>query len=447
MALLATAIGFSSCKEDIIIQTNLTPGADNIGTITFFLPDSFYTAKTVYDDSGITSGVSGFGVYHALGWMNGDTYSGNTAGSIYLQVVPTSTGFSYATNDVADSAVLVIPYSGFTWGDTTIRSEQKVSVYEIADTMSINSRYYTTTNKAVKNTLLGSASFYTGPRNTGVISDSVALKNGKKAQAHLRIKLSSAFLTDFNDRLKNNVDSFAGFLRSFRGFYIAPDSSGSGLAMPYFLMTGTTGYYGQVNMLVYGHNTTSGSDSVVYQFPLNSTYAAHYNKITRNYTDRSIFNDNSPLLLVQNQPGGAIDLTIKRLRELPIPQGVVINQASIIFTEIPATLSNKYAHPPRIYPLGIDANGVKYSTLDRYPTITDDGLRFIDATPRINGAVTTYTMNLPREFQQGIIQQKSELHLRINGTQDFPAAYRLVLGNKTNTTYKIALKIIYSKLK
>lgn len=449
LAFVAIAIGFSSCREDIIIQTNLTPGADNIGTVMMDLPDSFYSAHTIYDDSIVTSGASGYGIYHALGWMNGDPYAGNTNARIYLQIVPSSTGFTYATNDVPDSAVLVLPYGGFTWGDTLVRTDQQINVYELNDTMSLSSRYYAFSRKPRKGTIIGTATLSTGRSGTGVISDSVTVR-GVKVAPHLRVSLTRSFLDDFNNRLKTNVDSFAGFLRSFNGFYLeTADTNISGRAMPYFLMNGTTPKYGQAGMLVYTHNTGTGADSTVYSFPFNSTYTAHFNQISRTYTGvgQAPFTAGSDLLMVQNQPGAAIDMTIKNLRNLPIPKDAVIVKASIVFTEIPATLSTTYVHPPRIYPVGVDANGVKYGTLDRYPLTTNDGLNFIDGTPRITGTLTTFTVNIPREFQQSIIQQKSELHLRINGTQDYPAAFRVLLGNKNNADYKFALKIIYSKQK
>src|SRR5690606_1675391 len=102
------------CKESTVINSNLLSSADNINTVTF--PDTLSViTRTVYDDSVVTSyNVSP--VYAGLGTVN-DPYFGRTSAGMALQVVPPSTSYSFGS--VPDSAVLILPYSSFSWGDTT----------------------------------------------------------------------------------------------------------------------------------------------------------------------------------------------------------------------------------------------------------------------------------------------------------------------------------------
>ena len=461
---VALVLGFSSCKEDIIIKSNLTPSTDNIGTDTFLIPADYIIAKTVQDDTLQTSTRSAtYNVYHALGWLKEPAetslpYPSTTQGDVIFQIVPKSTGFAFTGGDIIDSVVIVMPYSGFSWGDTTVTDAQTIKAYELSDTLTNNSRYFTTTVKTPKSEEIGSVTFNTGRLGTGVIGDSVVLvksrsKNStQKVGPHLRIKLSNAFKERFDTLVGKHYSTHDSFLNNLRGFMLKPDVNKAGKAMPYFRINGGSDNYGQTNLLVYAHN--GGNDSIVYQFPFNTTYTAHYNYIKRTYSNPALFNNKDfPELMVQNQPGAAIDLTITNLRDFEALKGnIVINKVEFVLTEVAEYAQTvKYTRPIRTYPLGIDGANVKYGILDRLDngSASDAGLSFINGTPFTNTATntTTYPINFPREFQQSMIQQKSELHLRINGTQTFPAAYRLVAGNRShpNAKYRYALRVVYSK--
>jgi hypothetical protein len=468
-AIFALAVAVTGCKEDIAIRTNLTPAGDNIGTDTLVIPDTSIILQTVEDDTLQTSTkLATYTVFHALGWLKEPTdsknpYPSNMDAHVYLQFIPVSTGFSFASTDVVDSAVIILPYGGFSWGDTTVRDRQEVTAYELTDTMSNNSKYYTYTKKDfnASTPVSDPVSFYTGKSGTGVIGDSVTVK-GVKVPAHLRIPLKPDFVTKLKNVVALHYSTHDSFLNAIKGFSIQSSKLLNGLAMPYFQIygSGTSGYYNQCNLMVYAHPNGLNDSVVTYQFPFNSTYTAHYNQITRKYSNNSLFNDpNHPNLMVQNQPGAGIDVRIKDLRLLNALKGnVVVNKVELLFNEVNEFVypNSTYIRPPRIYPIGIDAVNVRYSVIDRYDSYTSrlssqTGLDFLDGTPVTNSTTnnTTYSINFPREFQHSIIQQKSELHLRINGTLTYPGAFRLIVGNHSNpnANYRYALKIIYSKQK
>lgn len=460
-AALAATFALTSCREDTIIKASLTPAIDNINT--FGIGPDFNNGtdnfvvlrtKTVYEDSVITSArQTGFPIYHAIGSVN-DPYAGTSVAGVFMQVVPTATNFKFPADQVLDSVVLAIPYTGFTWGDTTSGTTQKVNVYTISEGFSKDSTFYNFSNRAVNTAPVGTASFNTGRAGTGSIVDSVLVGSRKRAP-HLRIRLDASVNSTVAAAVAADA-TFAGFTDILKGFYIAPDTAaGFGRSLPYFRLSGSLDYYAAASMIAHTHSTTTGKDST-FLFPYNEAQAAHFNRITRNYYSplteagkwlRSTAIEDS-VVVMQNAPGASVDLVLPNIADLP--KNVIINKAEIVFTKISSIDDGIFLGPARLLPIGVNSTGGRYSIADRYP-ITDASLDFIDGTPRsaVRGGntVTQYRINIPRELQRAMVQGSNNLHLRIGGTVNFPAAYRLVLGGSgmVNTIYKPSMNIIYSK--
>lgn len=461
LALLAVLFTLNSCKEDAIIKSSLTPAVDNIHT--FGIGRDFHNGtdtitiktKTGYEDSLVTSGRNtGFPIFHALGWVK-DPFAGTTTGGIYFEPLPTYVGLTLPTNCIGiDSVVLVLPYAGFRWGDTTIQSSVKVNVFTSLDTVALDSNYYNYSGIATTGAVLGSATIRTGPLGTGGIEDSVMI-GGINRAPHLRIRLDT---TKFNGSLVNSIivsDSFfTSFRNQFRGFFIVPDTSGSpAAALPYFRLNGTSDIYGAAAVLIYA-NVGSSTDTVI-QLPYQESAAGHFNRITRNYSTaaKALFtatDTNASVVMMQNSPGAIVDLFLPYIQKLP--KNVIINKAELILTAVddPTGSAAKYFGPARLFPGGMNATGGRYTIADRYP-ITDNTLNFIDGTPQQimvgSKTITQYHINLPEEIQKTIVQGVNGIHLRIGGTANFPAAYRVLLGGSGNpdSLYRPYINIIYSK--
>lgn len=458
--MLLVAASLLSCNEDAIVKSSLTPAVDNIHT--FGIGPEFNNnsdtitmiTKTWYEDSIITStrGIS-LPIYHSLGWVT-DPYAGTTAGSIFMQFVPTITGFSFPTTAVVDSLVLALPYAGFTWGDTTTKSSRMINVYTINEAFSKDSVFFNFSKLSTNMTSVGSAQLVTGPTGSGVIQDATPV-NGVNKASHLRVRLNDAFKALFLNALKAD-SSYASFTTAFPGLLIAPDTSGSGQALSYFVLnSGGSDIYSQAGIIAYTH-TTGGSDTVVYQFPYNEAQCAHFNRITRNYYNppsgaASLFQStaaNDRLVMMQNGPGGAVDIWLPYIQKLP---KYPIIRAELVLTALDTAFSDKYFGPARLYPIGVNESGLRYSIADRYPTGSLAPLEFMGGTPnrvvRNGVSVTEYRINIPREVQNTIVQGKQGLHLRIGGTANYPGAYRVVLGGRghTDPLYRASLNIIYSK--
>lgn len=449
--LLAVCTLFASCKEDTILNSSLVPVDDTINTI--IVPDSItILSRTFFDDSLITSyTVSGLPVFHALGSSVNDPYTGKTNASIYFQIVPPALNYTFPADP--DSAVLVLPYAYFTWGDTASIIPQTFNVYEVTDSLFKDSTYYSKTDKAVdKSNLLGTAtitSFHS-------IKDSV-LVDTVLQPPHLRIKLSAAFINKIKAgaTLGDNFKAFGDFTNWFKGLYIEPANPNSGNALFYFSISGDADYY-RAGVLFYYKDAASGTEQVA-PFPFNSSYTAHYNKISRDFSGTPIgtliasTNATDSVMIIENEPGAVADLKMPFIKNLPKQP---LNKAELIITQYSFAGDNadKYFPPERIYPVGINSTGGTYTILDRYPTTSAEPLLFMDGTRKTITVgpltVSQYTLNIPREVQKAIVEGRDTLHLRISGASTLPAAYRVITSGSSfsNTTTKVKLKLVYSKI-
>lgn len=404
--------------------------------------------RVVYDDSVITSkSNTGYFILHGLGHVT-DPFAGKTDASLYFQVVPPSSSFTLGEGGVIDSAVLVLPYSGTTWGDSTAAAPaQQYRVYQIGEVLNKDTSYYSSEKRNVDY-----GRFY-GSKTVQVVSlkDSVKIWDTLRAP-HLRIPLNGNFLTDIQNALPAD-SSIATFLNAFKGFYLEADSTSGGTSIPYFRLDGQAQPFDRASVVLYYHN--NGGDSLTATFPFDASGAAHYNAIRRNYNGtpaKSIIDEGwgvQPVLVMQNGPGAVIEVKIPYLGNLP--KDIIVNKAELILTAIDTFNSATFYKPLRLAPSGVDSTGTLFNIADILSTSPgSDGFRFIDGTRReatIGGAtVSQYVMNIPAEVQKVISGTRPELYLRIRGTATLPAAYRLVAaGPGYGGATRLQLRIIYSK--
>jgi hypothetical protein len=471
VAAITALFTLGSCNENAIIRSSVTPAVDNITTFGIG-PDygndsvTMYV-RTVFQDSINTSlRTAGYPVYHGLGWIT-DPFAGTASAGIYMQVVPTITGFKLGATEILDSLVLVLPYAGFTWGDTASTNNTTVRAYAINGTFSKDSNFYNYNRLSTAATQLGAATIVTGRTGTGVIQDSTTIRQvvggvtqNVKKQSHLRIRIqdTSAFAPAFRTALAND-SSYASFTSLLPGFFIVPDTNGPGMAIPYFRLNGSANLYDVGALVAYTHVPERTDSAIANQFVYNLDQAAHFNRITRNYsgTPANSLIGNPDMVqqtvLMQNGPGASVDVVIPYARFLP--KNVLIVKAELKLTQVPAIGETQFFGPNRLYPEGVNSAGARYTIADRY-AYSQGGTQY-DASGFLDGNVTMamingmqvreYRINFPRELQRAILQGSDNLHLRITGTANYPAAYRILLGGKgqSNPAFKPALNIIYSK--
>lgn len=443
----------NACREDIILKANLIPSSD---TIKVGQTDSItILTRTFFSDSLITSqSYSSIPIYHALGTVTNDEYFGKTHAEIYFQVVPPTLDYKFPV--APDSAFIVLPYSGFSWGDT-IHSTQTFKVYKVADSLNKDSNYYCFTTKAVdRSKIIGSVSVRHSDFKD---SSNVYATYWNRV---LKIPLTKDFVDEiYNESQKTDssaLSTYPKFLKFLKGIYIEPDTN-NGTVLHYFRLDGGTDYT-RANILFYysikdtTNNTTTVKNSSFYY---TSTYAAHYNRIIRKYTGPKVssllnsLNKSDSIMIIQNEPGLVADLRFPYIKYLP---KTPINKAELIITEYSFLGDNKdvFFHPSRIYPVGVNDTGKTYNVLDRYPLTYSSPLVFMDGNIRTmqlgSTTVNQYILNIPREVQNAIVLQKDTLHLRISGAANYPGAYRLITaGGKSfsNSLMSVRLNIVYSK--
>lgn len=448
------AISTTGCKEDTIIKAGIAPASDDIfsnaigDTLTII-------SKTVEDDSiatGFTPTTTN--IVHAAGVTN-DAFFGRTNWGIYMQVVPTASNLTLASTP--DSAVLILPYSGFSWGDTNNKNASlEYVVYRVTESMSRDTLYYSKDKKAVD---------YANPVSDPVSVNLYNLKTdsikvaGSKRAPHLRIKLKGSFLNELVTAAKN-ANNNGDFLNTIKGLYIAARDTNNNTCkvIPYFFLSGSTDYARASIALYYNQNGNTNPDNISTSF-LNFTTSdcAHFNYISRKYdgypaypfVKRTTTQVSDSIILLQNEPGAALDIRIPYIKNLPT---AIINKAQLVITKVSVAGdpdAEVMREPNRIFPVGVDATGKSYTILDLANASDNTSVfTFVDGTKQevtINGVtISQWKLNIPREVQKAIMNKAEELHLRINGTVTYPGAYRLIAGGK-HSTYSIRLNITYTQ--
>lgn len=453
ITLFAAGITFtqSGCKEDTIIKAKVAPSVGNIDLPS--VPDTItILSKTVFDDSIVTSySFSGINIVHGLGTVN-DPFFGRSNWGIYTQFIPPAANFALPSGVTVDSACIVLPYTGYSYGDTNATATLSYRAFRVTEDMRKDTTYYSFQNLAQDRSYE-----ITEPATINFASlrkDSIKIAGANRAR-HLRLKLKTDFINSVLTNAKNSSDN-AAFLKEIKGIYIESRDTTTGNAIPYFFLDGTYDY-GRAAMVFYYHTTSTSPDSVKSAFfNFSANDCAHFNHITRNYNSseaKKYFTStlaSDSVVLLQNEPGAAIDLIFPYLKNLPVS---IINQAQIVITEI--SLANdpdaaKYSRPARIFPIGVDSTGKTYNILDREPITESSPVNFIDGNLQqvtVNGMlISRYVINIPREVQRVVVNKIGKLHLRINGTVTFPGAYRLLAGGRQHSMHSVKLNIIYSKL-
>jgi len=460
---IALYLVLSSCNENSLVNSKVSPAGDTLAVYQQNLPCITHT----YFDESITTSATypGIPVYQGVGVFN-DPYFGNLTASTYMQLIPAVNGFYFVPTDTVDSAILVLPYSGFTWGDSTNTAlTQTYQVFYMTDTMGAlaTANYHPSTYKAIdtKNPL--SAPFTV---NVFHLADSFLI--GGIDHSGLRIKLNLNNLMNYLTPALTNYNATGLpteqlFISYFNGICVRPaDSRVSCTSMPYFQLDGTDPY-SEAGILVYYH--VNVGDTTYAQFYYDNTFCTHYNNIVNSfghYPINSLYTStlpNDPVVALQNQPGAGIDLKIGGISTLPAG---IISKAEVQLTLLPSYNSNLLFGPSKIYATGIATatypsglgytSGEQYNLADRYPLYSLTPFNMLDGyahTGIAPGGATTYTLDIPRELMQAIAEKSDTIHLRINGTQDYFGAYHMVAGGGSypDSNYRAKLKVVYSQLK
>ncbi|WP_236695620.1 DUF4270 domain-containing protein [Lentimicrobium saccharophilum] len=313
------ALSITSCnKEPDLIGIDLLPDSDYLNLS--FTDTSTIIAYTVREDSLRTDELSA----NLLGYMN-DPVFGNVLASIYTQFRLPTNNVTFGENPVADSIVLTLKYSGI-YGDSL--SQHTVRVFELADSINVDSSYYSHNTVPVIPQQIGEAVFVPNL----VEADSV---DGAFVAPHLRITLTQAFAEKIMTAGEETLSSNAYFLEVFKGLHITVDpftTTATGSILSFDLVDDLS------RITIHYHNDT---DTTSIRLPINASCARFNNYEHFNYSGadpellQQLAGDTTAganRIFLQAMAGTKVKLRIPYLKNIPENARIAVNEALLIFT-------------------------------------------------------------------------------------------------------------------
>jgi uncharacterized protein DUF4270 len=461
-----------SCKkinEATELGGGLIPAVDNVTTFdTTLSVETYNEIYTVLNDSTSSSLAN----EHFLGEITnnpvtGDPIFGKSEASIFVELKPAVYPFKFARKDslFIDSVVLVLGYKE-TYGDST--DDFNVNVYEIESSKNFSSDSF----YMVRERPFTGQGLLLGSRNNiipNTLDDSVTLFR-EKASNQLRIPLNNSFGTRILDYDTSVYKTDSTFRTKFRGFEITASGGNSLLG---FQLTDTN-----TKLAIYYHFKTAGQPDTGVSYFRATSLSASANHIKRDYTGSQFFaylnNGSIPddLVFLQNTPGSFATIKIPGLAGL---NNRIVHRAEFIVEQVFHPSDEKFTPPDLLYLDAYDSLKSKFRTIPfdlsfdansgqlNYQAFGMVGKKTIDGS---GNPIQIWTFNLSRYIQHVVNDTKPSYNLRlhspylthnlysssINDTELFIpinptfAKGRVRVGGGSNSTQKMRLRIIYSKI-
>ena len=427
--LFVYAAFISSCKDPDKLGLEVQPSSDQLSVI--HTDTTHVVTRTVREDTLRSSNVS----LQLLGSYN-DPIFGRSDASFYTQVYFGLLPVLGAATDalVADSLVLILAYSGH-YGDTT--TSQVAHVYRITEDILLDSSYYTDKTFTDDGVDLANNFTFLPLPSTPVTVNSVV------ESPELRIPLSMSLATQLVNL--NGQSTFADnstWIEYFKGLYVKtdPESGPAGQgSISYFDL-----YSPYSRMSLYFHNTTTGIDSLHYDFSFANTSKVNHQEHTYNgsATDvghqlmDSTFNDT--LNYIQSMGGVKTKITFPYLKHFVDSGNIAINKAELDIT-VQSGSANTFAPMSQLFLVAIDSVGNSNFLIDYY-----EGASYFGGT--YNSTTGTYTFNIGRQLQRILSGQVSDHGMYLISSGSVVQASRVIIGSGKNTTYPMKLRLFYTKL-
>lgn len=336
----------ASCKKDPYeLGLDLLPPSDTLYVDLF--DTASVQAYSVLEDSMRTDELSSF----VLGSIM-DPIFGKTTASFYTQFLLESEQVDFGVNPRLDSLVLVLYYQDV-YGDTN--TLQQVRVYEMSESLLIDTSYYSNQSVGTYPLELGSVTYMPRPH------DSV-MNYGKNTAPHLRINLSN-----HSNYLGNKIlfapetvlSSIPEFLKFFKGLYVE--------AMPVNAQGALVNFASSDNLsrlVLYFHNDDKG-DSLHFNMPVDvaaarfNTFNHHgYQDASPEFKQQVLYHDTAlgkNQLFLQAMAGVKIKLRLPFIRSLKALGPIAINSAVLTFKNPDPDTS--WSPPPQLTIFKVDTAG------------------------------------------------------------------------------------------
>lgn len=395
---------------------------------------------------------------NVLGYLD-DPQFGKTTANLVLALTLPSAGVTFGTNPIIDSAVLVLPYGGASYGDSTNYTAQ---VRQLDELLYFEEPKTFTSSKIwlKKADLVGSKVFKPAYRDSLIIADIRAGRPDtvKKVVPQLRIPLNNTFITN---QIVNagtaNLASNKAFADYFKGLHVSLNQSTIAAnkgALMLFNTTGSGESGARVDIFYRSTNATGGTDTTSQSFPINGNFGSAATELSWNFsgtpvaTALSSTTVSNQVLYLKSLAGTKVRVKfpyITRLRNLG--RNIVINKAELIFT-----IENGSDAPLRPIPL---IRIHKWDIADQPQFLSDEnsslntlGLGFIDGF--YNTTSKTYRLNITNHIQDlvnGGIDYGTFISTYdvVGQSNRLDFIQRAIVGGGNNTTgIRTKLKVYYT---
>lgn len=422
---LVLSIGLLSCNDPNTVGFEVQPESDH-PNLTF--SDTVTLQTEVYlADSAITYSLGVNTLSTALIGSMYDAEVGQSTANLYAQLNPSILSPDLDSASF-DSLVLTFAYKSF-YGDST--TQQTFTVYEMNESLSKDSTYYSNQTFVTKPTVIGTSTLSFSP-NTSVILGVDTLA------PHLRIKLDATFGQTLFDNIKGNnwLSSKETFLSNMKGVNVQCTGINSGGGI--ITYNPNTDFSG---MTLYYTDTSSGSAQ-----PKNIAFlmsdVARSNHFVHDYTLSAvgnIFPKPSPdKAYIQAMAGLRTKVTFPYLNSLKAIMPIAINKAELVVTLEPGSTSSLAASSSLNF-ARVDSAGNLLFTTDQ-----------ITETANFGGTLSnnTYRFNIARYIQQLINGDITNDGFYLLPSFSGTSAYREVIGGGANASpsLKLKLQLTYTKL-
>jgi len=340
-----------------------------------------------------------------LGSLN-DPYVGETYAGFVSQVrlgnTISSTTFNGATTP--DSIVLTFAYKAIV-GDSA--ALHKISVYELAEKVYLDSTYYSA-RKYAKGNLIGHAELV--PK----LKDSVVV-GGVNRAPQLRIALDTAFGGKILRQYIADPSSFSSstnFLNFLNGIVLVDSADGTG------------------SIVTLNSTSTLDRMTIYYSNTLSYDFVIDVNGVRMSYFDHKYINTNTDnvsddLMVIQSMAGMKDSLIIPYLSLLYKDGPVSIGSAQLVFKVDPASATTGFDPHSNMLIFASDSVGKNVSIIDASEASSYFGGSYSSTNQE-------YTFNIARHVQQTLTKIVEE------GGKDY--GLFLVAGGSTSNAQRTLLK-------
>lgn len=402
LTLLISLFIFSSCENSSTIGLEIDPSSAVQGALVDTLT---VNSKTELEENTSTLGLNRY----PFGYLK-DPIFGTTESNLALTVNIPSDAYSFGTNPILDSAVLVLNFAGEFYGDSTLT--YSIDVNQLNNNLADQETFLSNKDYVFNSLILGNKSSKIFPTSPLKIIDIVTGKPDtlKNVSPQIRIKLDKDFIQqNILNLLDANLKTNEAFNRSFKGLYVKINKTGStgngGLMFFDFAAANSnlSLYYKKQNAA-----TSTAVDTVAINFPIASPVGPVAASIKHDYTGTTIAtqlsNPNQQYAVTYLQPLAGLrnKISFPNLAKFAAEAGkIVINKAELVIDLSAGTDIKPFAALPRLALYKFDIAEKRQNLIDNSPTTSNRALDplvfggfFDPVKKRYTFVITSHIQNL-----------------------------------------------------